>query len=61
MFNVVMDYKTGQPIAVCDELMVTGIIGEGSRLQTGGLTLLLVSLPADFDDRSLETKIGNNL
>ena len=31
---------------------------EGSCLQNGGLTLLLISLPAEFDDRSLEAKIG---
>ena len=29
---------------------------EGSRLQSGGLTLLLISLPADSDDRLAEGK-----
>ena len=32
-------------------LVILDIIGEGSRLQNEGLTLLLISLPADSDDQ----------
>ena len=34
--------------------------GEGSRLQNGGLTLLLISLPADSDDRLAEGKCNHS-
>ena len=43
-------------VAICDLKHLRNIFCEGSGLQNGGLTLLLVSLPADSDDHSVESK-----
>lgn len=38
-------------VAICDLKHLRNMSCEGSRLQNGGLTILLISLPADSDDR----------